>query len=177
MIAIAGVLLLIVVIFSVAVVISNPAILDLSIFGAHLPATAGGVYFTGAGAMLVLVLALDLLRRGVRREVRRRRKVKSLQAVASGTTRAPRSVQDPLSSEPKPEPEAISSSAEGSQRSESRGSESQSSESQSGDSQGGDSRTSQGSATGATALASASLLERQALLDEAEELTGDDPRR
>ena len=208
MIAIAGVLLLIVVVFSVAVVISNPAILDLSIFGAHLPATAAGVYFTGAGAMLVFVLALDLLRRGVRREVRRRRRVKSLQAVASGVTReghdaegvrgggVPREVVNEegvgtagageagvgasttaassSTGERRPsssthdrhssgqEHEALSTSAEARQGS---------------GSQDSGSRITTGRPAGATALGSASLPERQALLDEAEELTGDDYRR
>ena len=213
MIAIAGVLLLIVVVFSVAVVISNPAILDLSIFGAHLPATAAGVYFTGAGAMLVFVLALDLLRRGVRREVRRRRRVKSLQAVASGVTREGRDPEGvrgggvPREGVPREglNKEGVgmagaggagvgaSTTAASSSTGERRPSSSTHDRHSSGQehealstsaearqgsgSQDSGSRITTGRPAGATALGSASLPERQALLDEAEELTGDDYRR
>lgn len=87
MIPIAGLLLLIVVVFTVAVVVSNPEIFDLSIFGANIPVTAAGVYFVGAGAMLVLILAALLLRRGLKREMRRRRQVKALRTAAGGATR------------------------------------------------------------------------------------------
>lgn len=82
MIPIAAVLMLIIIAFSVAVVVSNPAVFDLSIFGAAIPVTTSGVYFTGAGAMLVLVLALVLLRRGLKRGMARRRQVRALQNAA-----------------------------------------------------------------------------------------------
>ena len=194
MIALAVVLLLIVAVFSVAVVISNPAIIDLSIFGAHLPVTAAGVYFNGAGAMLVLVIALDLLRRGVRRQVRRRRREKSLRAVASGATRAPvddpadgarRSpAADPADAERAAAPDAADADTARRGRGEKSGNVSADAESGETAAPSADSTTprpaqqdGESAPTGATALGSASVLERQALLEEAEELTGDDSRR
>jgi hypothetical protein len=195
MIALAVVLLLIVVVFSVAVVISNPAIIDLSIFGAHVPVTAAGVYFNGAGAMLILVLALDLLRRGVRRQVRRRRREKSLRAVASGATRAPASDRadgsrlsptagfaDAGESKRTPDHEPADAGGATRGRAGKSASVSADAENQETAASGADTRRTgpqEGEAdpAGATALGSASLLERQALLEEAEELTGDDSRR
>lgn len=82
MIPIAGVLLLIIVVFTVAVVVSNPGVSDLSIFGASIPTTPAGVYFTGAGAMLVLILAAALMRRGIKRELARRRQLNELKQAA-----------------------------------------------------------------------------------------------
>ena len=199
MIPIAGVLLLIVVVFSIAIVISNPAILDLSIFGAHLPVTAGGVYFTGAAAMLVLVLALDLLRRGIRREVRRRRRVKSLQAAASGATRGTgpqevgtagvgtagagtagagtAGVDGSTNTENSSTPHTSSSAQDRPSSGQDHRAAVPSADGGRSEIQDSDSRASESTASGATALGSASLPERQALLDEAEELTGGDARR
>lgn len=88
MIVIAVLLLLIVAVFTVAVMVGNPGLVKLSIFGAHVPVTAAGLYFNGAGAMLVLVLALALLRRGFLRELRRRKQVRSLQSAANRRTRS-----------------------------------------------------------------------------------------
>jgi hypothetical protein len=82
MIPIAGVLLLIIVVFTVAVVVSNPGVSDLSIFGASIPTTSAGIYFTGAGAMLVLILAAALMRRGIKRELARRRQLNELKQAA-----------------------------------------------------------------------------------------------
>jgi hypothetical protein len=83
MIPIALILLLIVILFSIAVVIGNPGVFDLSIFGAIIPVNTTGVYLTGAGAMLVLILALGLLRVGTRRSMARRKQVKALKQEAN----------------------------------------------------------------------------------------------
>lgn len=84
MVPIAAVLLLVIVVFSIAVVVSNPGLFDLSIFGARITANTAGVYFTGAGAMLVLMLAAALMYVGVKRQRARRRKIRALQAAAGG---------------------------------------------------------------------------------------------
>lgn len=82
MIPIAVVLLLIVAAFTIAVVVSNPGVQDLSVFGASIPVNDAGVYFTGAGAMLVVILALQLLRTGARREMARRKEIRALKSAA-----------------------------------------------------------------------------------------------
>ena len=84
MIPIAAVLLLIVLVFSIAVVVSNPGAQDFLVFNARIPANDAGIYFTGAGAMLVLILALGLLRTGLKREAQRRKQIKTLKAAADG---------------------------------------------------------------------------------------------
>lgn len=94
MIPIAVVLLLIVAVFSIAVVVSNPGVQDLSIFGASIPVNDAGVYFTGAGAMLVLILALQLLRTGARREMARRKEIRALKSAAGEGTEADAAEQD-----------------------------------------------------------------------------------
>ena len=162
MIPIAGVLLLIVVVFTVGVVVSNPEVFELSIFGANVPVNAAGLYLVGAGAMLVLILAAALLRRGVRRELRRRRQVKTLRTAASGVTR-------PAPEQPSPAvPPAVaaSSAQRGSDAGPTAGSRVL------GVSESGRvTPPSPGSPDTTTAA------ERQALLDEAEELTGDSSER
>jgi hypothetical protein len=168
MIPIAGVLLLIILVFSVAVVVSNPGVFELSIFGATIPVTAAGVYFTGAGAMLVLILAAALMRRGVRREMARRKQVRALQN-AAGVKSLPttsRAAKDSGGSQA-----ADTSRAPGTPTTARTDS-------------GTPARDGSGSATaadegtdGSKPEAGTTLAERQALLDEAEELTGDGPDR
>lgn len=86
MIPLAIVVILLVIVFTVALVLApDPA--TLSIFGARIDTNTTGVYFTGAVTMLVLLLALMLLRAGISRSVRRRREVRSLKKQAElGTT-------------------------------------------------------------------------------------------
>lgn len=91
MVPIAIVVILIVIVFTIAVVLApDPA--TLSIFGAQINANTTGVYFTGAVTMLVLLVALLLLRHGISRSVRRRKEVQTLKKqaeVGSGSTTAP----------------------------------------------------------------------------------------
>ncbi len=51
------ILLVIVAIFGVAVVVSNPGVHELSLFRVLVPVTYGGIFFTGVGATVVAVLA------------------------------------------------------------------------------------------------------------------------
>jgi hypothetical protein len=79
MVVLALILLVLVAVLVVAIVVSNPQIYDLSIFGAVIPATSAGIFLTGAVAMAVTILALLLLRGGIRRARVRRNKLKALE--------------------------------------------------------------------------------------------------
>jgi hypothetical protein len=85
------ILLVLVVVLVLAIFISNPDIYDLSIFGAVLKVTSAGIFITGAITMAVTILALLLLRTGIRRGRARRRQLKELEtsdaAAASASTR------------------------------------------------------------------------------------------
>ena len=94
MVPIALILLAIVILFSVAVVVSNPVAVDLSIFGAHIPVSTPAVYFTGAGAMLVVLVALFLLRTGARRSIARRKEVRTLKKEVKAQNAAGASTQN-----------------------------------------------------------------------------------
>jgi len=85
MIVLALVLLIIVLVFSVAIVVSNPDVYQLSLFRVLVPVTSAGVFFTGFGAALLTIVALLLLRTGVRRsrETRRRLRTAELPATSS----------------------------------------------------------------------------------------------
>jgi len=83
MVVLALVLLILVVVFSVAIVVSNPAVYDLSLFRVLVPVTSAGVYFTGMGAALLTVIALLLLRLGIRRSRERRQRLRSAEQAAT----------------------------------------------------------------------------------------------
>ena len=80
MIVLGLVLLVLVVALSVAIVVSNPAVVELSIFNASVPVTMSGVYFTGAGALLVTLLGLLLIQQGVVRSRKQRRQLQAIDA-------------------------------------------------------------------------------------------------
>jgi flagellar biosynthesis/type III secretory pathway M-ring protein FliF/YscJ len=92
-------LLVLVAVLVVAIVVSNPEIYDLSIFGAVIPVNSTGIFITGAIAMAVTILALLLLRIGFRRARLRRKQLKALEAsneeaaseVTDAETEAPQS--------------------------------------------------------------------------------------
>jgi hypothetical protein len=79
MVVLGIVVIVLAVLLGVAVVVSNPVIYDLHLFGAQLPVTMAGVFFTGAGAMLATLLGLLLIQRGIVR-ARRRSKARKLAA-------------------------------------------------------------------------------------------------
>lgn len=98
MIVLALALLILVLVFSVAIVLSNPDVYPLSLFRVLVPVTSAGVFFTGFGAALVTIAALLLLRTGIRRtrETRRRLRAPDRPAPVSSAdaTRSP-SAADP----------------------------------------------------------------------------------
>jgi hypothetical protein len=89
-VTLALILLVLVAVLAVAIVVSNPEIYELSIFGAIVPANSAGIFITGAVAMAVTVLALLLLRSGIRRSRARRDRIRALEtseeAAASGSS-------------------------------------------------------------------------------------------
>jgi len=86
MIVLALVLLIIVLAFSVAIVLSNPDVYQLSLFRVLVPVTSAGVFFTGFGAALVTITALLLLRTGIRRSRETRRRLRTAEQAAIGST-------------------------------------------------------------------------------------------
>jgi flagellar biosynthesis/type III secretory pathway M-ring protein FliF/YscJ len=84
------ILLVLVVVLVLAIFISNPDIYDLSIFGAVVKVTSAGIFITGAITMAVTILAVLLLRTGIRRGRARRKQLKELEtsdaAAASAST-------------------------------------------------------------------------------------------
>ncbi len=83
MIVLGVVLLVIVAVFAVAVVVSNPDIVDLYLFNALVPVTMGGVFFTGAGALLIVLVSGLLIQRGIARSARLRRQQRALAGAPS----------------------------------------------------------------------------------------------
>jgi uncharacterized membrane protein len=84
------ILLVLVTVLVLAIFVSNPDIYDLSIFGAVVKVTSAGIFITGAITMAVTILALLLVRTGVRRGRARRKQLKELEnsdaAAASAST-------------------------------------------------------------------------------------------
>jgi hypothetical protein len=103
MVVIALVLLIVIVVFSVAIVVSNPAVYELSLFRVLVPVTSAGVYFTGMGAALLTVVALLLLRLGIRRSREQRQRLRIAEQAAIGgaprTTRGSSSETAPVKSD------------------------------------------------------------------------------
>jgi hypothetical protein len=159
MVVLALILLVLVAVLVVAIVVSNPQIYDLSIFGAVIPATSAGIFLTGAVAMAVTILALFLLRGGIRRARVRRNKLKALEvsdeadATASTTSEdnsATRADTQPDSETPAPSVTSAATKPESFRDESSRELEGES---------------------------STTAAERQAMLDEADELTRDEPQK
>ena len=159
MVVVALVLLIVVVVFTVAIVVSNPAVYDLSLFRVLIPVTSAGVYFTGIGAALLTVVALLLLRVGIRRSREQRQRLRTAEQAAISSSSRPATAP---TSEPAPSVESKESSpsvarlAEDPDGSEPSG------------------PTSNLELDPPTATTPA---ERQALLDEVDETSRDEPKR
>ena len=158
MVVLAVILLVLVAVLVVAIVVSNPEIYDLSIFGAVIPVNSAGVFFTGAVTMAVTILALLLLRTGIRRARIRRKQLKELEppdAGAAGTATTP------------PETSTTTTTTKTSSTTVT--------------SKPVDSDAATGKSAldpeGKTGDSSTTAAERQAMLDEADELTKDEPQK
>jgi hypothetical protein len=153
MVVLALILLVLVAVLVVAIVVSNPQTYDLSIFGAVIPATSAGIFITGAVTMAVTILALLLLRTGIRRARARRSKLKELEAAdAAATSSASATTNDTTSDTGTSATSATTKTSEA--------------------------ETSKGkSALDAGGQSSTTTAERQAMLDEADKLTRDEPQK
>jgi hypothetical protein len=156
MVVLALILLVLVAVLVVAIVVSNPEVYDLSIFGAVVPANAAGIFITGAVAMAVTILALLLLRIGVRRGRARRAERKDLLQAAGDKL--------PGSS---PSPEETSTTT-GKSSDTSATNDSETTE---------PTTTKEKSSLESEAESSTTPAARRAMLDEADALTKDKPRK
>lgn len=82
MIPVAVVLIVLVIVFTIAIIIGNPQSFDLQVFVARIPANITGVYVTGAVTMLVLAVAGWLLWTGLVRLRAQHQEIKALKAAA-----------------------------------------------------------------------------------------------
>ena len=150
------ILLVIVAIFGIAVVVSNPGVHELSIFRVLVPVTYAGIFFTGVGATIVAVLGVVLIRTGLRRARARRKERKELASAtasngsASSAAKADTEVAESKPAAPK-EPEAITA--------------------------GSTAPAARASSLDLDAPGSTTAAERRALLDETDELTRDNPTK
>jgi hypothetical protein len=106
MVVLALVLLILVLVFSVAIVVSNPDVYQLSLFRVLVPVTSAGVFFTGFGAALITIVALLLLRTGIRRSRETRRRLRAAEPTATGSV--PGSGSDELPAGRSTEPDSSS---------------------------------------------------------------------
>ena len=108
MIVVALVLLVLVAVFTLAIVLSNPDVYELSLFRVLIPVTSAGVYLTGVGAAVLILVALAMLRAGLRRRRVRRLEQKSAApppVPGRHAVRTPDPVDpDPVDPDPSPPP-------------------------------------------------------------------------
>jgi flagellar biosynthesis/type III secretory pathway M-ring protein FliF/YscJ len=99
MVALGLILLVLVAVLVIAIVVSNPQTYNLSIFGAVIPANGAGIFITGAIAMAVTILALLLLRTGIRRARARRKQLKALEASGDAVPKESTSPAEPTTTD------------------------------------------------------------------------------
>jgi hypothetical protein len=151
MVAVALILLVLVAVLTLGIVVSNPDVYDLSIFGAVVHVSSAGIFLTGAIAMALTVVALLMLQVGIRRSRARRKQIKALQASS-----------DKVSS---PEPDSTTSkTSETSTASDFATTEAAST-------------TKEKSSLELDGESSTTAAERQAMVDEGEAITRDEPQK
>jgi hypothetical protein len=156
MVVLALILLVLVAVLVVAIVVSNPEVYDLSIFGAVVPVNSAGIFITGAVAMAVTILAILLLRMGLRRGRARRTERKVLLQAAGDKLPGSASAEETSTT--------TSKTSDTSARSDSETTEPTTTKEKSSlELEGGESST--------------TWAERQAMLDEADALTKDEPQK
>jgi cytoskeletal protein RodZ len=150
MVAVALILLVLVAVLTVGIAVSNPDIYDLSIFGAVVKVSSVGIFLTGAIAMALTIVALLLLRVGIRRGRARRKEIKELQASSDKVAASP---DEDSSKTPDTSTASDSAAAEPT------------------------STTEEKSNPELVGESSTTAAERQAMLDEADAVTRDEPRK
>ncbi|MGH3338024.1 MAG: hypothetical protein ACRDPL_04220, partial [Propionibacteriaceae bacterium] len=89
MVAVALILLVLVAVLTVGIAVSNPDVYDLSIFGAVVKVSSIGIFLTGAIAMALTIVAVLMVRVGIRRGRARRKEIKELQASSDNVAASP----------------------------------------------------------------------------------------
>ena len=165
MVVLALILLVLVAVLVVAIVVSNPEVYDLSIFGAVVPANSAGIFITGAVAMAVTILALLLLRTGIRRgRARRTERKVLLQAAGDKLPGSSASPEEASTTTSKPSDTSATSDSETTEPTTTKTTEPTTTKDKSSlELEGSDSST--------------TWAERQAMLDEADALTKDEPQK
>jgi hypothetical protein len=156
MVVLALILLVLVAVLVVAIVVSNPEIYDLSIFGAVVPVNSAGIFITGAVAMAVTILAILLLRMGIRRGRARRTERKVLLQAAGDKLPGSASAEETSTTTSKTSDTSATSDSETTEPTTTK-------EKSSLELEGGESST--------------TWAERQAMLDEADALTKDETQK
>ena len=170
MVALGLILLVLVAVLVIAIVVSNPQTYDLSIFGAVIPANGAGIFITGAIAMAVTILALLLLRMGIRRARARRKQLKALEASGDAAPQESTRPADPTTTDTKTtdtkatEAKTIDTKASGSSGSDHS-------------EQAEPTPAREKSALDLESESSTTAAERRAMLDEADQVTRDEPQR
>jgi hypothetical protein len=82
------VLIVLVIVFTIAIIAGNPQSFDLLIFVARIPANITGVYVTGAITMLVLAVAGWLLWTGIVRMRAQHKEIRDLKVAAGARTKS-----------------------------------------------------------------------------------------
>ena len=152
MVAVALILLVLVAVLTLGIVVSNPDIYDLSIFGAVVHVSSAGIFLTGAIAMALTIVAVLLLRIGIRRGRARRKEIKALQASSDKASASPEADS------------TTSDTSETSTASDSAPTEPTST-------------TKEKSSLEPEGESSTTAAERQAMVDEAEAITRDEPQK
>ena len=172
MVALGLILLVLVAVLVIAIVVSNPQTYNLSIFGAVIPANGAGIYITGAIAMAVTILALLLLRTGIRRARARRKQLKALEA--SGDT-APKESTSPA------EPTTTDATGTDATAADGKAADGKSSDTKAPGSSGSNlaepvepASSNEKSALDLEGESSTTAAERQGMLDEADQVTRDE---
>jgi cytoskeletal protein RodZ len=152
MVAVALILLVLVAVLTVGIAVSNPDIYDLSIFGAVVKVSSVGIFLTGAITMALTVVALLLLRIGIRRGRARRKEMKELQAA---TDKVPASSEEDSTTSKTSDTSTASDSATTDPAT----------------------TTNEKSSLETEGESSTTAAERQAMLDETDAITRDEPRK
>jgi cytoskeletal protein RodZ len=152
MVAVALILLVLVAVLTVGIAVSNPDIYDLSIVGAVVKVSSVGIFLTGAITMALTVVALLLLRIGIRRGRARRKEMKELQAA---TDKVPASSEEDSTTSKTSDTSTASDSATTDPAT----------------------TTNEKSSLETEGESSTTAAERQAMLDETDAITRDEPRK
>ena len=184
MVALGLILLVLVAVLVIAIVVSNPQTYNLSIFGAVIPANGAGIFITGAIAMAVTILALLLLRIGMRRARARRKQLKALETSGDAAPKESTSQAEPTTTDAEAtDAEATDTKTTGAEASDAKPIDTKTIDTNASGSSGSDlSEPAEPAPARAKALdlegeSSSTAAERQAMLDEADQVTRDEPQK